>query len=115
VWCDGCDGLAHHAIRQSESISDYAAGLSDGGSGPDLSIPSGSAHGHLGVRPLRCQTDCVVLLVRAAVARILGSRETTRSIVIVGLVWAGDSDVAIGEKVGVPLTFRIAGALITDC
>ena len=37
VWHDSCDGLALHAIQQSESVSDDASGLSDGVSGRDLS------------------------------------------------------------------------------
>ena len=101
VWGDGCDGLAQYAIQQPESVSDNAAGLSNGGAGPDLSVPSGSEHGHLSVRSLCCQTHRVVLLVRAAVARILRSRETTRCVVFVGFVRAGDSDVAVGGKLEV--------------
>ena len=101
VWRDDYAGLAQHAIRQSESVSDDAAGLSDGVFGPDLPVSSGSKHGHLGVRSLCCQTDRVVLFVRAAVARLLGSRETTRSVVLVGLAWVGDSDVAVSGKLEV--------------
>jgi hypothetical protein len=98
-WRDNSDGLAQHAIRQSESVSDDAAGLSDGVSGPDIAVPSGSGHGHLGIRSPCCQTDRVVLLIRAAITRFLESRETTWTVVLGGFVWIGDSDVAVGGKV----------------
>ncbi len=54
-------------------------------------------HGYVGVRSLCGQTDRVVLLVRVAVARLLGSCEATRTGIPLGLVRVGDSDVAVGE------------------
>ena len=101
VWRDGWHGLAKHAIRQSESVSDDTAGLSDGMSGRDLPVPSGSAHGDLGVRSLCGQTDRIVLLVRATVARLLESCEATRIGISLGLARVGDSDVAVGERLRV--------------
>ena len=68
-------------------------------SGPDLAVPSGSGHGHLGIRSPCCQTDRVVLLVRAAIARFLESRETTRTVVLGDFVWVGNSGLAVGGKV----------------
>ena len=97
VWRVGSHGLTLHAIRSSESVSDNAAGLSDGMSGRNHPIPSGNEHGHLGAQSLCGQADRVVLLVRAAVARVLESRETTRTGIPLGLARVGDSDVAVGN------------------
>ena len=101
VWRDGCDGLALHAIRQSKSVSDDTSRLSDGVFGRDLPIPSGSEHGHLGARSLCRQADCVVLLLRVAVARVLGSCEATRAGIPMDLVRVGDSEVAVGRRLEV--------------
>src|SRR5262245_17421645 len=100
VWRHGCDGLAQHAIRQSKPVSDDAARLFDGMSGRSLPFSSGSAHGHLGPRSLCCQADRIVLLVRAAVARILRPCEATRTGILVDFVWVGNSGVAVRDQVG---------------
>ena len=67
-------------------------------SGRDLPIPSGSAHGDLGVWSLCGQTDRVVLLVRAVVARLLESCEATRTGISLGFARVGDSNVAVSGR-----------------
>src|ERR1043166_7187010 len=101
VWRNRCDGLAQHAIWQSEPVSDDASGLSDGMSGCDHPVPSGNGYRYLRARSLCSQADCVVLFLRAAVARICRPCEATRISLPLGLTRSGDSDVALGGKVEV--------------
>src|ERR1051325_7909185 len=101
VWRNRCDGLAQHAIRQSESVSDDASGLSDGMSGCDCPVPSGNGYRYFGAWSLCSQANCVVLFLRAAVACICRPCETTRISFPLGLTRVGDSDVALGGNVEV--------------
>src|SRR6185295_17862630 len=98
VWHDSCHGLALHAIRRSNPVSDNATGLFDGVPGRGLPISSGSEQRHLGAGSLCCQVDRVVLLVRAPVARVLGPCEATRVGISMDLVRLGDSKMAVGQR-----------------